>query len=246
MHVSFFATGQVHLQILSEIYGHWVKVDRDAPWKAALVCRLWRTAVMSTPKACLVNICFPVEKVPKRGPKTIEKVPCDEDESDVEPYNVDSEDDCVEEDDDEGNEDATDGWKPRPLALWLSRARESELFIYMKIGFAPRVDWIILLSNYSFLISRKSWNWSSSMHALVVSRPNPEHAPQFYPNPRAFNAVCEYKSTELRSCYRRPYRREGLWGVFEENVLSAVLDLCLLGSMSVASTGRQINWHCER
>ncbi|KAJ6575480.1 hypothetical protein B0H19DRAFT_645339 [Mycena capillaripes] len=143
---SFFATGQIHLQILSEISVYWARVDNDAPWKACLVCRLWRSAVMSTPKAwSRVFICFPLEKIKKKKRKKSPspKVPWEKDlESESEDLESDSGDIESDDEDNDGNDIEESPDKPRPLALWLSRAGKSELSVSIKIPLAPRVDLI--------------------------------------------------------------------------------------------------------
>ncbi|KAJ7651576.1 hypothetical protein DFH06DRAFT_1331528 [Mycena polygramma] len=145
---SFFATGQIHLQILSEIFVRWAHVDDDAPWKASTVCRLWRSAVLSTPEAwSRVTVLFPVaqmkqrKKAPRKGPN-VKKAPWEE-ESDSQSSTSDAESEKAHSDEEDDEEDSDEHNYPlRPLTLWLSRAGKFELFVHMNIGIAPRTDLI--------------------------------------------------------------------------------------------------------
>lgn len=149
---SFFAVGQSHLQILSEICSRWASVDSDAPWKASLVCRLWRAAVLSTPEAwSRIDICFPVERLKRRtggGASGSDNTGSDSD--------GDSDDNC------------TDEQRPRPLALWLSRARHSELSIHMKLG-EPRVDLLYTATHLLHAVSTSNYAMSLPRFLAVFS-----------------------------------------------------------------------------
>ncbi|KAJ7724243.1 hypothetical protein B0H16DRAFT_1596854 [Mycena metata] len=149
---SFFTAGRIPLDILSEIVVHWALSDSDAPWKASVVCHLWRSAVLSTPNAwSRVNICFPMLKKTRRrkiGTKNHNKEKDSEFESQSNAANADLEsaaesesESSAELEDDDDDEDPSQE-KPRPLGLWLSRARQSDLFIRMKLGFSPRIDFV--------------------------------------------------------------------------------------------------------
>jgi hypothetical protein len=148
------------LQILSEICGHWASVDSDAPWKASLVCRLWRAAVLSTPEAwSQVDICFPVERLKRRtggGTSESSNTGSDSDGNSDGDSDGDSDDDC------------TDEQRPRPLALWLSRARHSELSIHMKLG-DPRVDLLYTATHLLHAVSTSNYSMSLPRFLAVFS-----------------------------------------------------------------------------
>ncbi|KAK7063919.1 hypothetical protein R3P38DRAFT_3249499 [Favolaschia claudopus] len=224
---SFFAAAQIHMQILSEICCHWAAVDFDAPWKATLVCHLWRAAVLSSPKAwSIVNVCFPpaYEKKPPKQKNL--------------PWGTDSgsEDDCIEEDSDAPP-------KPRPWALWLARARGSDLVVRIFCGICPRVDLIYsairLLSSHAGKIKVLEVDSNSVVMTMA----------------QVFSmfdcATLALKSLSL-SINLRPFQRllkmredsgvvDGFWNFLTKSphLRSLTLSGCVLGSEGASFRGRQ-------
>ncbi|KAJ7922778.1 hypothetical protein B0H13DRAFT_2267297 [Mycena leptocephala] len=227
---SFFAVGQIHLQVLSEISVHWARIDRDAPWKACLVCRLWRLAILSTPSAwSRVSVCFPVEKIKKRRKKNSKKVPWEDD----------SEGDSEAGDAESGDEEDAD--KPRPLAFWLSRARESKLFLYMKIGH-PRVDFIYLaiqlllphfpkIKELELVVESSLLPLSQVLDMLLDPTPALEHLTLSVTQRNSFEVGIADDSTIVK----------GFWNFLKKSprLRSLTLSKCLLGPMPTATGGRR-------
>ncbi|KAJ6463741.1 hypothetical protein DFH09DRAFT_1489632 [Mycena vulgaris] len=93
---SIHSASQAHVQILSEIFGHWAALEEDAPRKACLVYQLWCSAVVFTPIAwSRVNACLPDGQTTRRKSRRRMALPWENSE-------IHSDDgmDCSDDDDD--------------------------------------------------------------------------------------------------------------------------------------------------
>ncbi|TFK56878.1 hypothetical protein OE88DRAFT_66631 [Heliocybe sulcata] len=110
---------RLNADLAAEVFLHWVAVDKDAPWMASMVSRLWRKSILSCPQAwSIIRVDF--EDKPLSEPPI---------------QLLDDLEWCIEEDTEPDLETTYEPrGRPRPLALWLERAGSCPLFLSLILG----------------------------------------------------------------------------------------------------------------